>query len=157
MSCCARSNAARASSRFAIAWRTDAICSSGGGCLSCDAVDAELRLDLAQRALGALERELQLARLEADEHVAGLHLGAELHRHLADDAGDLAADCAWSGESSVPERSTWRWTDMRCTVVAVGGHGLAAASASARSAAAGAAGLAGRSFARDRRERRASR
>ena len=34
-SCCARSNAARASSRFAIVWRTDAICSSGGGCLSC--------------------------------------------------------------------------------------------------------------------------
>ena len=56
-----------------------AICSSAGGCLSCAAIDAELRFDLPQRALGAVQRELQLARLEPDEDVSGAHFGAELH------------------------------------------------------------------------------
>ena len=56
------------------------------------AVDAELRFHLSQRALRAIHRELQLARLQADEDIAGLHLGAELDAHLADDAGDFAAD-----------------------------------------------------------------
>ena len=60
--------------------------------MSWRAIDAELRLDLAQRALRAVERQLQLARLELHQDVAGADLGAELHRHLADDAGDLAAD-----------------------------------------------------------------
>src|SRR5262245_45993390 len=55
-------------------------------------IDAELRLDLTQLALGAIDRELQLARLEPDEEVAGAHFGPELHRHVGDDAGDFAAD-----------------------------------------------------------------
>ena len=93
----ARSNALRASSRFAIAWRTDAICSSAGGSPVLPAVDPELRFDLPQRALGAVERELQLARLEPDEHVAGPDLGAELHADVAHDPGDLAADACLIG------------------------------------------------------------
>src|SRR5439155_15378357 len=56
------------------------------------AVDAELRLHLAQGALRAIQRELQLARLQADEDVAGLDLRAQLHTHFADDSGDFAAD-----------------------------------------------------------------
>ena len=80
------------------------------------AVDAELRLDLPELALGAVERELQLARIEAHEHVAGPHFGAKLHRHIAHDAGDFAADAGLIGESSVPDRSTSRWIDRRSTL-----------------------------------------
>src|SRR5262249_49545706 len=64
----------------------------GRGLAVLRAIDAELRLDLAQRALGALGGELELARLEPRQHVAGPDVGAELHRDLADDAGGFAAD-----------------------------------------------------------------
>ncbi len=55
-------------------------------------IDPELRFDLAQGAFRPIERELQLARLETNEHVSEAHLRPELHRDLANDAGHLAAD-----------------------------------------------------------------
>ena len=60
-------------------------------------VDAQLCLDLAQRALGALEGQRQLPRLEPHQHVADADLAPELDPHLADDAGDLAADARLVG------------------------------------------------------------
>ena len=38
-------------------------------------LDPQLRFDLTERALGAVERQLQLARVEANERVANLDLG----------------------------------------------------------------------------------
>ena len=63
----------------------------GGRLLVLAAIDAELRFDLPQRALGAVDGELQLTRVEADEAVARPHLGAELHRHVEDAAAHFAA------------------------------------------------------------------
>ena len=123
LSCCARSNAAARIVAIGnrLADRRDLVV--GRRLLVLTAIDAELRFDLAQRAFGAVERELQLARFEPDEHVAGPDLGAELHADFADDAGDLAADLRLSGDISVPDRSTSRWTDIRWTVRRLGRDG----------------------------------
>ena len=110
--------------------------------MSCAAVDAELRFDLAQRALGAVERQLQLARLEPDEHVAGPDLGAELHADFADDAGDLAADLGLSGDISVPGEVDLALHRHPLDVRGLGRHGGAAAAATPAAALAPAARLA---------------
>ena len=90
-------SALRASSRLAVAWRTEAIWSSAGGCLSWPRSMPSCA-STCRSALSARSRaSCQLARLEPDEDVAGAHLGAELHAHVADDAGDLAADARLIG------------------------------------------------------------
>ena len=106
------------------------------------AVDAELRFDLPQRALRPLERERQLARLEAHQHVADAHVAAELNRDLADDAGDLAADARLIGRDEGAGE-----VDPPLDANALGGRGLdvdglsAAPSAAATAAAACRIGL----------------
>ena len=90
----ARSNAARASSRFAVAVLTDG--DVGVGRRRVVAVDrpahAELRARLEQRRLGPLEGQRQLARLDLDQRRADADLPADLHQHAADDACGLGAD-----------------------------------------------------------------
>ena len=102
-----------------MALRTDPISSSGGGVspASIGAVHAELGARLPQRALGARERQRQLLRVQPDERVARAHFAADLDEHLRTMPAASALTRAWSGDSSVPARSTWRWTAMRCTVV----------------------------------------
>ena len=142
LNCCACSNALRASSRFAVAWRIDAIWSSAGGCLSCSVIDAELRLDLAQSAFGAVERQLQLARVEPRDDVAGSDLGARAapgRRSTMPATSLLIRAC--SGEVSVPDRSTSRCTDIRWTGVACGRDRRRAAAAAAAAPAGRARGL----------------
>ena len=65
--------------------------------MSCDAVDAELRFDLPEGAFGAVEGELQFARLEPDEDVARADFGSELHGNVPHDARDFAADARLIG------------------------------------------------------------
>ena len=67
-------------------------------------IDPELRFDLAEGALGAVERQLELARLQPGDHVAGPDLGAELHADVAHDAGDLAADACLLGGRQRPRQ-----------------------------------------------------
>ncbi len=58
---------------------------------------AELRAGLAQRGLGALEGQLQLARLDLDERRADADFAADFHEHPADDAGRFRADLGLIG------------------------------------------------------------
>jgi len=58
---------------------------------------AELRFNLAQRAFGSLQRQCEFSRIELGERVADPHFGAELNRHLANDAGRFAADLGLVG------------------------------------------------------------
>ena len=90
----ARSYAAFASSRFAVAVRTVAVSSSAGtGCLvstgprmpSCDRV-------CSSEASRPFEGEGQFPRLELDERRADVHLAADFDQDLADDARRLRAD-----------------------------------------------------------------
>ena len=84
----ARSAAARASSRFAIAFLTDPISSSGGAVSPAieRPVHPELRPRLPQRALGARDGQRQLPRFDPDQRVTGADLAADFHQHAADDA-----------------------------------------------------------------------
>jgi hypothetical protein len=112
---------------------------------------------LPELAFGAIERELQLARLDVHEHVAGADLASELHGHVANDAGDFAADLRLvgrhqgAGEIHLP---LYRHALNRGRLDRHGG--AAAASAAATGASAAARGRLGRSFLarRDQRHRK---
>ena len=65
-------------------------------------IDAELGFDLPQLALRAIERELQLLRFDADEHVSGADISAELHGNFVDAAGNFAADLRHVGRHERP-------------------------------------------------------
>ena len=61
------------------------------------AVDAKLCFDLAKRALGAVQRELQLEGLQPHQGIAQSDFGPKLDGHLFDDASDFAADSCLIG------------------------------------------------------------
>ncbi len=54
--------------------------------------DAQLRLRLFERAFGAVEGKLQLARLDADQDLSPLNRLPQLDADLAHHAGHFAAD-----------------------------------------------------------------
>ncbi len=60
-------------------------------------LEADLGFDLTQRALGALERELELPRLQSHQDVAGANFRTKLDKNLANDPGDLTADLGLIG------------------------------------------------------------
>ena len=117
LNCWARSKAARASSRLAICWRTEAICSSGGGCLSCPrsipSCASTCRNALSARS-SANCSSLGSRRTRTSPAFTSVPSCTRTSRTTP--ATSLLI-FAWSGEISVPESSTSRCTDMRWTCV----------------------------------------
>ena len=97
-------------------------------------IDAELRFNLAQRAFRPFERKLELARLEADQRIAGSHFGSKLHRHVDHDAGDFAAHLCLIGREQRARQIDLPLDRNPLEARCLGGHGCAAAASAASGA-----------------------